>query len=74
MRRDTDLLNIVAAVLYGIYSLFRLIIWKPFTFLLSGLWVLLCDVMKSVYGKIVAGLATLLLIGVGFQFFSSLLN
>lgn len=49
-------------------------IWKLLCLIVSGIKKVLGDILKSMYGKIIAGLATLALVALGMQFFSSLLN
>ncbi len=72
MRNRNDflaqLLSFSAAAIYIIW----LIIWKPIYWL--GLLVrkIAIDIAKSMYAKVIAGLAALALAALGLQFFASL--
>ena len=74
MLREENWLEKLFSIVMGVFAFIFWAVWKCLTLLVQGVWRIACDVMKSAYGKIVAGLATLLLAGLGLQFFSGLLN
>jgi hypothetical protein len=72
--RDGNLMERILSFVFGFFFILWLCVSKPVEWLLKGLWKVAKDVLRSVYGKVVAGLATLLLAGLGLNFFSRLLN
>ncbi len=72
--RDQTFMERLVGFVFGFFYILWLCISKPVEWLLKGLWKVAKDVLKSAYGKVIAGLATLLLAGLGLHFFSGLLN
>ena len=58
----------------GAIAFVFVMVWKLICLIASGIKKVTEDVLKSMYGKIIAGLATLALLGLGMKFFASLLN
>lgn len=62
MRYDFEKRNTVVTILNGIFLVLLLLLWKPISLVFSFFHKLAADVLKNLYGRVVALLATIIFV------------